>query len=349
MKGENIAPINIEKVIWNSTLIHILNSALELGIFDAIHRGAHDLKEIAEKIKASQKGTRVLLDALVVMDFIRKKGYKYYLRPESKFFLVSDKSTCLSDFVMLHNEGIYKLWPHLSKAVKSGIGKRNNQPEEKKRFYSRLARGLFTLNYPLGRRLVEILGIDKVAQYLRILDVAAGSAPWSIAMAEANPDSQVTAVDFPEVIDVTKEYAKRHGLERQFKYISGDLNELSFGEGLYDLAILGHICHSQGAEYTQKLFSKVYSCLRTEGEIIIIDTIPDEERSGPFFPVLFALLMFLSTPHGDTFTFSQFKEYLLSAGFTNIKRLDLSRETSVVMGEKDDHTLILPHQGGGQL
>lgn len=336
MNGENIAPINIQKVIWNSSLIHILNSALELGIFDAIHRGAHDLKEIAEKIKASHKGTRVLLDALVVMDFIRKKEYKYYLAPESEFFLISDKPTCLADFVMLHNEGIYALWSHLSEAVKSGIGKRNNEPE-KKRFYSRLVRVLFTLNYPLGWRLVETLGTDKVAQYQRILDVASGSAPWSIAMAEANPGSQVTAVDFPEVLEVTKEYVKRHGLESQFKYISGDVNELSFGGGNYDLAILGHICHSQGAENTQKLFSKVYSCLRTEGEIIIIDTIPDEERSGPFFPVLFAVLMFLNTTHGDTFTFSQFMEYLLSAGFTNIRRLDLSLETSVVIGEKDDH------------
>ena len=336
MKGENIAPINIQKVIWNSSLIHILNSALELGIFDAIHRGAHDLKEIAEKIKASHKGTRVLLDALVVMDFIRKKEYKYYLAPESEFFLISDKRTCLADFVMLHNEGIYALWSHLSEAVKSGIGKRNNEPE-KKRFYSRLVRGLYTLNYPLGWRLVETLGTDKVAQYQRILDVASGSAPWSIAMAEANPGSQVTAVDFPEVLEVTKEYVKRHGLEGQFKYISGDVNEISFGGGNYDLAILGHICHSQGVENTQKLFSKVYSCLRTEGEIIIIDTIPDEERSGLFFPVLFAVLMFLNTPHGDTFTFSQFTEYLLSAGFTNIRRLDLSLETSVVIGEKDDH------------
>jgi len=53
--------------------------------------------------------------------------------------------------------------------------------------------------------------------------------------------------------------------------------------------------------------------------------------------VLFAVLMFLNTPHGDTFTFSQFTEYLLSAGFTNIRRLDLSLETSVVIGEKDDH------------
>jgi 2-polyprenyl-3-methyl-5-hydroxy-6-metoxy-1,4-benzoquinol methylase len=337
MREENTAPINIQKVIWNSSLIHILNSALELGIFDVIHRSAYDLKEIAEKIKASQKGTRVLLDALVVMDFIRKKGDKYYLTPESELFLVSDKPTCLADFVMLHNEGIYSLWSHLSEAIRSGIGKRNNEHEEKKGFYSRLVRGLFTLNYPLSWRLVEVLGIDKIAQYLRILDVAAGSAPWSIAMAEANPDSHVTAVDSPEVLEVTKEYVKRHGLEGQFMYISGDVNELSFDEGNYDLAILGNICHSQGTEYTQKLFSKVYSCLRTEGEIITIDTIPDEEKNSPFFPVLFAVLMFLNTPDGDTFTFSQFKQYLLGAGFTNIRRLDLSLETSAVVGEKIDH------------
>ena len=337
MKEENIAAINIQKVIWNSTLIHILNSALELGIFDAIHRGAHDLKEIAEKIEASQKGTRVLLDALVVMDFIRKKEYKYYLTPESELFLVSDKSTCLADFVLLHKEYIYGLWSHLNEAVKSGTGKRNSEPEEKERFYSRLVRGLFILNYPLGRWLVEVLGIGKVAQYLRILDIAAGSAPWSIAMAEANPESQVTAVDFPEVLEVTKGYVKRHGLEKQFKYISGDVNKLNFGEGNYDIAILGNICHSQGTEYTQKLFSKVYSCLRTEGEIIIIDTIPDEERSSPFFPVLYAVLIFLNTPDGDTFTFSQLKEYLLRTGFTNIRRLDLSLETSAVVAEKDDH------------
>jgi ubiquinone/menaquinone biosynthesis C-methylase UbiE len=334
MRGEDIAPINIQKVIWNSTLIHILSSALELGIFDAINKGAHDLKEIAEGIKASQKGTRVLLDALVVMDFIGKKGGKYYLTPESEFFLVSGKPTCLSDFVTLHNEGIYSHWPHLSKAVKLGLAERNNEPEEKREFYSRLARALFTLNYPLGRRLVEIMGTDRVARYIRILDVAAGSAPWSIAMAQANHRSQVTAVDFPEVLEVAKEYVKQHRLEGQFKYIPGNVNELSFGEGSYDLAILGHICHSQGEEFTQKLLSKIYSCLRMEGEIIIIDTIPDEERSGPFFPVLFAVLMFLNTPHGDTFTFSQFKEYLLSTGFANIRILDLSRETSAVMGTK---------------
>lgn len=334
MKRESLAPIKIQKVIWNSTLIHILNSALKLGIFDAIHKGAHELREIVEEIKASQKGTRILLDVLVVMDFIRKKGYKYYLTPESEFFLISGKPTCLANFVSLHNEGISSLWSRLGEAVKSGISKGYREPAEKKRFYSRLARGLFTLNYPLACRLVEILRMDKIVQSLRILDVAAGSAPWSISIAEANPDCQVTAVDFSEVLDVTKEYVKRYGLEKQFRYIPGDVNRLNFGKGDYDLAILGHICHSLGADSTQILFSKVFSCLKAEGEIIVIDTIPDEDRSSPFFPVLFAVTMFLHTPDGDTFTYSQFKKWLLNAGFTNIRRLDLSPETSVVMGKK---------------
>lgn len=76
-------------------------------------------------------------------------------------------------------------------------------------------------------------------------------------MAEAYTDSQLTAMDFPEVLEVTKEYVKRHGLEGQFKYISGDINKLSYDEENYDLGILGSICHSQGIEYTQKPFSQV--------------------------------------------------------------------------------------------
>jgi hypothetical protein len=86
----------------------------------------------------------------VTMDFIRKEEYKYYLTPESELFLVSDKPTCLAGFVKLHKEGIYGFWSHLGEAVKSGISKRNSEPEEKERFYSRLVRGLFILNYPFG-------------------------------------------------------------------------------------------------------------------------------------------------------------------------------------------------------
>jgi len=333
MKGEELAPLKIQSVIWNSTFIHILNSALELGIFDAIYKGVHDIKNIAREIEASERGTRILLDALAVIGFIRKKEYKYYLTPESESFLVNGKPTCLSDFIMLHGENTRLLWPYLSEAVRSGGGI-GDETSEKREFYRRLARGLFILNYPLAWRLVRILLMDKIVRYLNILDVAAGSAPWSIAMAEANPDSQVTAIDFPEVLDITRGYVERHGLEKRFRYIAGDINRSNFGEERYELAVLGNICHSLGAEGSQRLFSKLYTCLKGEGEIIVIDTIADEERGSSFFPLLFAIVMLLNTPHGDTFTFSQFKRWLLSAGFTNIRRVDLSLETAAIIARK---------------
>ncbi len=109
---------------------------------------------------------------------------------------------------------------------------------------------------------------------------------------------------------------------------------MDFGKERYDLAILGNICHSQGAEATKRLFKKVYRSLRSKGKIIVIDTLPNEERTGPVFPLIFAALMLLSTPEGDTFTFGQFKEWLIEAGFNQIERFDLSEYTSVVTAGK---------------
>ncbi|HXG30977.1 MAG TPA: class I SAM-dependent methyltransferase [Thermodesulfobacteriota bacterium] len=333
MKGEELAPLKIQSVIWNGTFIHILNSALELGVFDAIYKGAHDIKDIAREIEASQRGTRILLDALAVIGFIRKKDCKYHLTSESESFLVSGKPTCLSDFIMLHGENTRLLWSSLSKAVRSGRGIEYENPG-KGEFYRRLASGLFVLNYPLAWRLVRILLMDKIVRYLNILDVAAGSAPWSIAMAEANPDSLVTAIDLPEVLEITRGYVERHGLEKRFRYVASDINRSNFGEERYDIAVLGNICHSLGEEGSERLFSRLYTCLKDRGEIIVIDTIVDEEREESFFPLLFALVMLLNTPNGDTFTFSQFKRWLLSAGFTNIRRVDLSLETAAIIAQK---------------
>src|SRR5262249_25282997 len=39
---------------------------------------------------------------------------------------------------------------------------------------------------------------------LRVLDVGAGAAPWSLALAARQPDCQVTAVDLPAVLPSTR-------------------------------------------------------------------------------------------------------------------------------------------------
>lgn len=77
----------------------------------------------------------------------------------------------------------------------------------------------------------------------KALDLAAGSGVWGIALAQAASGLKVTAVDWPEVIPVTKKMAESFGLGERFSYVEGDLLQADFGSG-YAVATLGHILHS---------------------------------------------------------------------------------------------------------
>jgi hypothetical protein len=57
----------------------------------------------------------------------------------------------------------------------------------------------------------------------RILDVGAGAAPWSLAIARRNPRCRVTALDLGAVLAVTRRAVATAGQADRFDYISGDV------------------------------------------------------------------------------------------------------------------------------
>src|SRR5207247_1618978 len=75
---------------------------------------------------------------------------------------------------------------------------------------------------------------------IRVLDLAAGSGIWGIALAEKLPRVYVTAVDWAGMIPTTKRITQKFGVSDRFTYIEGNILEANFGSG-YDIANLGHI------------------------------------------------------------------------------------------------------------
>ena len=68
------------------------------------------------------------------------------------------------------------------------------------------------------------------------MDLATGSGVWGIVLAEHFPRARVTAVDFPAVLEVTKETAEKHGVADRFRFAGGDLLAADFG-ARHDLAM----------------------------------------------------------------------------------------------------------------
>ena len=165
------------------------------------------------------------------------------------------------------------------------------------------------MSYLPARALGEHLKIAKTKKPASVLDIAAGSGVWGIALAEQSPLVSISAVDWPPVLKVTKKVAKRHGLGNRLKGIPGDLLKVDYGTG-HQVATLGHILHSEGSERSQKLIRKVFKALAPGGTIAIAEFVPNDTRTGPPGPLIFAINMLVNTTVGDTFTFAEISQWL---------------------------------------
>ena len=106
-----------------------------------------------------------------------------------------------------------------------------------------------------------------------------------------------------------------------------------FGSG-HQVATLGHIIHSEGKERSQALLKKTFAALTSGGTIAIGEMIPNDDRTGPAFPLLFAVNMLVNTEKGDTFTFAEMSGWLQEAGFTNPRLVDAPSVSPLLLATK---------------
>jgi len=168
---------------------------------------------------------------------------------------------------------------------------------------------------------------------VRVLDLAAGSGVWGIAMAQGAEKVSVTAVDWPEVIPVTQKTVGRFGLAERFSFIAGDLLEVDFGRD-HTIATLGHILHSEGEERSRKLLKKTYDALAPGGTIAIAEFLVNADRTGPVNGLIFAVNMLVNTDTGNTYSLEEISSWLEEAGFTNVRTLEAPGPSPLVLATK---------------
>jgi ubiquinone/menaquinone biosynthesis C-methylase UbiE len=327
-KDEEINPEKIFQTCFAFAPSRILLAGVELEVFTLIASGHNTAKEIAKMANADQRGMEILLNSLVSLEFLTKQNGIYGLTPISEKFLVKGIPTYYGGFVP-NVDMLWEPWRDLTNVVRTGRPFTPIEREEGEEFFQKLVSQIFPMSYPGAKTAAEKLGLENS----NILDIAAGSGAWGLAFAERDTNTRVTALDWPGVLKVTKKFVNKFGLDDRFSYISGDLREVDFGNG-YDLVILGHICHSEGAENTVKLISKCYNSLEDGGKLLIADMIPDDERCSAVFPLLFAVNMLVSTTEGNTFTMKEYKEWLENAGFHDIKTLDIPGPSPLILATK---------------
>jgi hypothetical protein len=185
-------------------------------------------------------------------------------------------------------------------------------------FFSTVVPALFELHRPDAQFLAQRTP-DTVR---RALDLGAGSAVWSMALAQIRPPLQVLAVDRPKVLDqVTSRYLADHGVASQYELRAGNYHQVDLESEAYDIVYLGHLLHADGWEASRRLLARTYSAVAPDGYVAVAEIVAAEPPQFSYAPSVFDLSMLMLTEHGLVFTARELTALVSEAGFRDLRWL----------------------------
>lgn len=329
-----IAPVTPERIYQFAFAYApplILEAAILHHVFDVLDNGPKSLSEIGLLTGASERGLSAILNVLVGLEFLAKdaKG-NYSLTPESATFLVSTKPEFQGGLIRHTSEHLLPKWLGLNEVVATGkpVAAVNRQGTGSE-FFEKFVTDIFPMSYHVAQELARHLELNAAS----VLDLAAGSGVWGIALAQSSAQVRVTSVDWPGVLPITKKTVDRFGLSERFTFVAGDLLEADFGSG-HHAATLGHILHSEGEERSQLLLTKTFEALAPGGTIAVAEFLVNAERTGPMNGLIFAVNMLVNTDCGDTYSFEEIGGWLREAGFIEVRTLDTHGPSPLILATK---------------
>jgi ubiquinone/menaquinone biosynthesis C-methylase UbiE len=330
-----VTPERIMQFAWGYVPPLVLEAAIRHRVFDLLDSGPKTISQVHKETGASERGLSAVMHALVGMNFLAKdKQGVFSLTPESSAFLVSTKPGFQGGLLRHGSEQLIPKWLHLNTIVETGNPVTSvNQEGAGSDFFAQFVNDIFPLSYPAAQTLSRHLRESGMSGPVRVLDLAAGSGVWGIAMAQESEKASVIAVDWPEVIPITRKTISRFGLAERYSFVAGDLLQADFGTG-HNVATLGHILHSEGRERSRELLKKTFKTLAPGGTIAVAEFLVNADRTGPLNGLFFAVNMLVNTDSGDTYSFEEISSWLKDAGFVNARTLDAPGPSPLILATK---------------
>jgi len=294
--------------------VAIFRAALELEVWAKVAAGEDSVDRLSSAEHWDPLGTRMLLDDLCSLKLLSKEGRHYRLVPEAEHYLLPDKPTYKGRGFLKHFgwEGNGRL----AEAIRTGKRPISYNATTTEAIdiwigaYSRswtapetYLKDCETMWHALG-----IYGHDG----LRVLDLACGPAPKSLALALASRGVRITLVDWERILQVSRKVAVDLRVDNQVTFLPGDLTSAAYGRNQYDVAFLGDVTHFFSPQRNIRIFRKAYDAL-VDGGILVVNATRGEylgpTEHGSWYYVI---------SEGGAYNFEEYKDMLEHAGYTDI-------------------------------
>ncbi|WP_394830194.1 class I SAM-dependent methyltransferase [Pendulispora rubella] len=315
MENKNLSgPEALFQMLQAHHVTAVLTTAIELGLFAAIHEGARDAAAIAAKIRCPERTTRVVAEALAVLGLLSKEGGTYSLAPVAAEHLVPSKPQYLGGIAsVMGSDHLWRAMAQLKDSVKAGGSVLLEHAETPQLpFWEIFAKSTVGMSVPVAMAIQGLIGPWLASRSApTALDVAAGSGTYAFTLVKENPTLRATLLDWPNVLVETRQMAGRLGVDTsRVQYIEGNLFEAAFG-GPYDVIVMSHIFHHFEPVVCQSLLKKAAAALKPDGKIVINDFLIDGDNPAAR---MFSITMLGTTKKGEAFASSDYATWAKGAG-----------------------------------
>src|SRR5436305_10610012 len=119
-KEKPVTPDRIQQLAWGYAPPMMLEAAVRLRVFDVLDAGPKTAGQVVAETGSSPRGVRMLLNALVGLELLAKKGDAYALAPDAAAYLVSGKPNSLRGLMRHLSRQLIPDWLKLTESVRTG-------------------------------------------------------------------------------------------------------------------------------------------------------------------------------------------------------------------------------------
>lgn len=292
-------------------------AAFELDLFTAVGEGVSTAAALATRCKAAERGIRALCNRLVADGFLAREGDGWTLTPTAALFLDRNSPAYVASAVaFLTNPTITDAFARVTDAVRrGGTALPEETVSEENPVWVDFAKAMAPVARFTATLLANLLEAASAPAW-NVLDVAAGHGMYGIALASENPKARVAGLDWKSVLAVARENAAQAGVGDRYRTIEGSAFTVDWGTG-YDVVLLPNFLHHFDPPTCESILVRARRALVPGGRLVIVEFVPNDDRSGPPDALAFSLVMLASTAAGDAYTFAEYRQMLRASGFSD--------------------------------
>ncbi|SIS92440.1 Ubiquinone/menaquinone biosynthesis C-methylase UbiE [Roseivivax lentus] len=297
-----------------------LFAALDVGLFTALADGAKTAEEVAVETGLHPARAETLLTALAGLGLLSVAEGRFANAPAATDFLVAGARYDFGDYLRLQvDKQMYRLLGQLTPALTGTLRKDATDSyetwfsdAEEARLYSESQHAGST---GPARQLARRLDLEGAR---RMLDVGGGTGAFAIGLCQANPDLQVTILDFPNVAKLGRDYIAAAGLSDRIGYQTGNALEAEWPGGV-DAVLMSYLFSGVPGDAHAALLAKAMAVLTPGGRVMVHDFIVHADRTGPRLAALWQLQHTAFTPEARSTDTAGLTRELEDAGFEDVE------------------------------